>query len=225
MPNARAGRGPSRIGAALVAAGGLIVAVFTRLSWMTATYFDDRAGGGEAEISGALWSTEASAVSVLLLVAAIAALALRRLGRRLVGVVAALAAAAAAVAPLSLLVQGPDEGRAHTILTAGYEDLQSRSDAIPSWAEITGLDVNVVNPALMLLGCLLALVGAVLIVLRPGTDSAKLNKYERETVRREKIGRDLSASPDSGRVMWDALEADLDPTDYADPEERPGARG
>ncbi|SDR90131.1 TIGR02234 family membrane protein [Corynebacterium timonense] len=214
----------SRAGAALLAVGGLLVVGFTRLSWMTVTYFDDRAGGGEADISGAAWSAEASAVSLLLFVSAIAALALRRLGRRIVGVVAAVAAAGASLAPLRLLVQGPDPERAHTILTAGYEDLQSRSDAIPSWAEITGIDVHTVSPVLMLLGCVLALVGAVIVVARPGTDTAKLNKYERETVRREKITQDLSADPDSGRVMWDALEADLDPTDLGDVQEGPGKR-
>ena len=49
--------------------------------------------------------------------------------------------------------------------------------------------------------------------MRPGVDSAKLNKYETEAVRREKLGEDLEARPDSGRVMWDALDSGIDPTD------------
>ena len=46
-----------------------------------------------------------------------------------------------------------------------------------------------------------------------------MNKYEQETVRREKIRDDLESQPDSGRVMWDALDADIDPTE--DPTQAP----
>ncbi|WP_291313060.1 TIGR02234 family membrane protein [Corynebacterium sp. UBA2622] len=203
----------SRLGAALLGLGGLTVAGFTRLTWMTAQYYDDRAGGGVADVSGSDWSTEASAVSLLLIVAAIAALVLRRLGRRVVGGVAALAALAAAYTPVKLLVSGPDYGRVHTLLTAGYEDMQARSDAVASWAQVTDVSVHQLNPALAALGCVLAAVGGVLVALRPGEDTAKQNKYETEAVRREKIEDDLATSPDSGRVMWDALDAELDPTD------------
>lgn len=210
-------KGFTRPGAALLAVGGVLVAGFTRLSWMTATYFDDRAGGGDVEVTGADWSTEASAVSLLFIVAAIAVLALRRLGRRIVGAVAAVAALGALVAPVTLLARGADVDRVHAILTAGYEEMQSRSDAIPGWAQITEVTLHPVNPALVALGCVLAALGGALVALRPGEDSAKLNKYETEAVRREKIEEDLASSPDSGRVMWDALDADLDPTDTTGP--------
>lgn len=205
-------KGLTRPAAALLAVGGVMVVGFTRLSWMTASYFDDRAGGGEVDVSGAQWSTEASAVSLLLVIAAVAVLALRRRGRRIVGAVAALAAAAAVISPLRLLAAGTDVERVHTILTAGYEDMQARSGSIASWAEITGVTLHPLNPALMILGCVIAFVGGVLAAACPGADPATLNKYETEAVRREKIEDDLASSPDSGRVMWDALDADLDPT-------------
>jgi len=44
-----------------------------------------------------------------------------------------------------------------------------------------------------------------------------LNKYEKDAVRRDRIHEDLDAQPDSGRVMWDALDADIDPTDAMQP--------
>ena len=215
-PGTPAGAGDkrlSRLGAGLLGLGGIIVAGFTRLTWMTARYYDDRAGAGESPVSGSDWSTEASAVSLLLLVAAVAALVLRRLGRRVVGAVAAVAAVGAAYTPVKLLAAGPDYGRVHTLLTAGFEDMQARSDAVASWADITDVTVHPLNPAMVVAGCVLAAVGGVMVALRPGTDTARQNKYETEAVRREKIGEDLAESPDSGRVMWDALDAELDPTE------------
>ena len=60
---------------------------------------------------------------------------------------------------------------------------------------------------------LLGLAGGVLLVARPGEDSPRQNKYEKETVRREKVREDLEEDPQSGRVLWDAISADIDPTD------------
>ncbi|MDY5785086.1 TIGR02234 family membrane protein [Corynebacterium sp.] len=211
----------SGLGALLMALGGLVVAGTSRATWMTVQYFDDRAGAGSTVLTGSDWSTEATAVALLLIAAAVAAVALRRLGRRIVGVIAAVAAAAAAFVPARLLVSGADYGRVHALLTAGYDDMQaasgSRSDAIASWAEITGVTVDPLYPSLVLLGFALAAIGGALVALRPGGDAATMNKYEKESVRRAKIEDDLASSPDSGRVMWDAIDADLDPTDPAGP--------
>ena len=52
-----------------------------------------------------------------------------------------------------------------------------------------------------------------MLLARPGTDSPRQNKYEKETVRREKVREDLEEDPQSGRVLWDAISADIDPTD------------
>ena len=59
----------------------------------------------------------------------------------------------------------------------------------------------------------LGLAGGVLLIARPGEDSPRQNKYEKETVRREKVREDLEEDPQSGRVLWDAISADIDPTD------------
>ena len=52
-----------------------------------------------------------------------------------------------------------------------------------------------------------------MLLVRPGTDSPRQNKYEKETVRRERVREDLEEDPHSGRVLWDAISADIDPTD------------
>ncbi|WP_165164114.1 TIGR02234 family membrane protein [Corynebacterium qintianiae] len=206
-------KGLSRLGAAGLGLGGVTVALFSRAPWMHVSYFDDRVGGGVRDLSGAQWSTEVSAVSLLLVAAAIAVLALRRLPRRVIGAICALAAAVAVVSPMTLLTGGADPERVRVLLTAGAEDVQARAGSISGMAELTSVELNSANLALTTLGFALAIAGGAAVALRPGRDSAKLNKYETEAVRKQKIGSDLQENPDSGRVLWDALDADLDPTD------------
>lgn len=203
-----------RQAALLVGFGALILWISSRSTWLTVSTFDDLAGGAVHDLPGSVWSTEATAVALLLAVATIAALALRRLGRRVVGIVAALAAAGASWTPLTLLTGEPDPQRAHAILSSGAAS-QRASDpvTISDWAQVTEIDVSTFGPVLALVGCSIALVGGVLLALRPGVDGPKLNKYERKAARREKLEEDLRTSPDSGRVMWDALDDDIDPTD------------
>jgi uncharacterized membrane protein (TIGR02234 family) len=148
---------------------------------------------------------------MLLLAGSIAGFALRRVGRRMVGVISALAGIGVSWAPLGLLAGEPDPQRAHQLLSTGEEA------KIAAWAEIANLDVTSAGPALAMFGAAVALFGGVLLAMKPGTDSAKLNRYERKQDRAAKISRDLEAEPDSGRVMWDALDADIDPTDTRRP--------
>ena len=210
-------KGLTRLGAAGLGLGGVGVAIASRTPWMQISYFDDRIGGGTRDLTGAQWSTESSAVAILLLVAAIAVLALRRLPRRIIGAIAALAAAAAALSPLTLLVSGPDPNRVRALLSAGAngvaQGMQPDSGALSGLAQITALDLNPINLVLTITAFTIALIGGVAVALCPGGDSAKLNKYETEAVRKEKIETDLEENPDSGRVLWDALDADIDPTD------------
>lgn len=205
----------NRVGAVLVGAGGALTWVGARMDWFTVEVFDDRAGASTATVDGSTWSTEIAAVSLLLIVAMIAIFALRRFGRRLVGVVAALGAVGAGASGLRTLVSEPDQGRLHTLLSAGSGDQGGAASegAIAAWAEITQVQQHSTGVALVVVGAVLGLLGALLVVARPGVDSAKLNKYETEAVRREKLGEDLAARPDSGRVMWDALDSGIDPTD------------
>lgn len=201
----------SRIAALLLAVSAAVLWAASRMAWITVDTFDDKSGDATNAIIGGLWSTEQTAVAMLLLAGSIAGFALRRVGRRVVGVISALAGIGVSWAPLGLLAGEPDPQRAHQLLSTGEEA------KIAAWAEIANLDVTSAGPALAMFGAAVALFGGVLLAMKPGTDSAKLNRYERKQDRAAKISRDLEAEPDSGRVMWDALDADIDPTDTRRP--------
>jgi len=196
----------SRIAALLLAVSAAVLWAASRMAWITVDTFDDKSGDATNVIIGGLWSTEQTAVAMLLLAGSIAGFAVRRVGRRVVVVISALAGIGVSWAPLGLLAGEPDPQRAHQLLSTGEEA------KIAAWAEIANLDVTSAGPALAMFGAAVALFGGVLLAMKPGTDSAKLNRYERKQDRAAKISRDLEAEPDSGRVMWDALDADIDPT-------------
>ena len=103
----------------------------------------------------------------------------------------------------------------HTLLTAGADRTQQASSApaIAEWAEITSVATQPLGPVLTLIAALLGVAGGLVLLVRPGTDSPRQNKYEKETVRRERVRADLEEDPNSGRVLWDAISADIDPTD------------
>lgn len=204
----------SRIAALLLGLGAIILWIGSRFTWISVEAFDDKSGASSLGIPGATWSTEATAVALLLGAAFVAGFVLRRTGRRIVGVISALAAVGASWGPLTLLTGGADPERAQTLLTSGAAS--QRADAavlISEWAELTSLTINPTGIIIVMLGCAVAVFGGVLLAIRPGTDSAQLNKYERKQSRAAKITEDLEATPDSGRVMWDALDADIDPTE------------
>lgn len=209
----------ARIGALLMGVGALVLWLASRVTWMTVHYEDDRTGNGAVDVNGATWSTEVTAVVLLLLAATVAGLALRRWGRRLVGAVGAVAAVAVTLPPLGLLIGTPDPERAKALLTLGGEETTIGSTvgeaAIPEWAVISSIDVAAIGPVAAVVGALTAAAGGLILAFRPGHDAVTVNKYEKASQRREKIGRDLEAEPDSGRVLWDAIDADLDPTDTA----------
>ncbi|MCT1683525.1 TIGR02234 family membrane protein [Corynebacterium appendicis] len=207
----------ARMGALLMGLGALTLWLASRVTWMTVHYDDDRTGNGAVEVNGATWSTEVTAVVLLLLAAAVAGLALRRWGRRLVGGVGAVAALAVTVPPLGLLTGSPDPERAKALLTLGGEETTIGSTvgetAIPEWAAISNIDVAALGPAAAVIASLVAAAGGLILAVRPGRDAVTVNKYEKASQRREKIEHDLEAEPDSGRVLWDAIDADMDPTD------------
>ncbi|MDD7582200.1 TIGR02234 family membrane protein [Corynebacterium sp. 32222D000AT] len=203
-----------RIGPLLMALGAIGLWGSSRMSWVQASAEDDKSGGQVVDILGSHWSVELMAVMLLLLAGTLAGLVLRRLARRVVAIVCAVAAAAVAWRPLQLLTAGPDVQRAQDILQAGQDnDLAVDVTSISDWAVITEASAHTAGPVLALVAAAVALFGAVLLATRPGEDTARSNKYETPAMRQEKLAQDLEESPDSGRVLWDALDADIDPTD------------
>ena len=213
----------ARKGALALGVAGALSWISSRMAWVRAEFVDDISGGGEATVNGADWSTETGAIAVLLLAGMVATFALRRLGRRVIGAICTAASFGLAVPAVRLLLGGADPERVHALLTAGADEAQqgNSAPAIAQWADITSATTIVAGPGLALAAALLGLAGGVLLVARPGEDSPRQNKYEKETVRREKVREDLEEDPQSGRVLWDAISADIDPTD---PENGPDFR-
>ena len=67
-----------------------------------------------------------------------------------------------------------------------------------------------------LVAAALGIVGGIILVMRPGEASKGHSRYETPEVRRADAEEDLANNPDSSRVLWDALDAGVDPTEDDD---------
>ena len=206
-----------RIGPILMLVGAIVLWLSSRMTWVKAAVEDDKAGSSVAELSGSLWSLELIALTVVILAGSVAALAVRRTARRIVSGLTAFAAAGVAWRPLTLLTAGPAAERAQELLQGGTNDTSVDATSISDWASVLSADTQAAGPAVALVGGAVALFGAVMVASNPGTDKPRSAKYETPAVRQERLREDLENSQDSGRVMWDALDADIDPTDTAAP--------
>lgn len=213
-PAAPSDRRIGRAGALLLAVAALVLWLGSRMTWLTVGVDDELSGPASYDLVGGVWSTETTAVALVLTVAAVAGLALRRWGRRITGVIATLSAIGVSITPLLTLTGEPDYERAHNLLTTGALSQRANDPvSVASWAQVTEISLHPAGPAVVLFAAAVAIFGGVLLATNPGTDGPKLNKYERLAKRREKLEDDLKTSPDSGRVIWDALDDDIDPTD------------
>lgn len=202
-----------RWGPILMVVGAIVLWLSSRMTWVTAAVEDDKAGSSVMTLSGSLWSLELIALTVVILAGSVAALALRRTARRIVAILTALAAAGAAWRPVALLTAGAEVERAQELLHGGTNDTSVDSTTISDWAVVLTADASSAGPVLAIIGAALALFGAVMVASNPGVDKPRTAKYETPAVRQERLQEDMETSQDSGRVMWDALDADIDPTD------------
>lgn len=204
-----------RLGPLLIAVGAIVLWLSSRATWVVAASEDDKTGSAANDIIGSAWSLEIMALTLVLVAGAVAGLALRRIGRRVVGIICALAAAASAWTPVSLLTAGADVERAQKILQGASANKNAVDSAqISQWATVVSTEVHAWGPILALVGAAMALFGAVMLARNPGEDKMKASsKYETPAARQAKLEEDLETSSDSGRVMWDALDSDIDPTD------------
>lgn len=207
------------LGRARAAAGGLALGAATvwassRLTWVAAQGFDDKAGEIALELTGGQWATELTVVALILLVAALIILTVRRTARRVIAIGCAVLAAVIALPPVSLLVGGASPERVRDLLTANPADAEaSQGNALASWAELTEVQTIPAGPAVAILGACVALVAALLIACRPGQDPVRRTRFEKASQRRAQLDQNLADDPNSGRVMWDALDTDVDPTE------------
>ena len=195
-----------------------------RASWLTVTTFDDKSGDAVNDLVGATWAPETTALALTLIAAVGATLILGGVGRRIVGGLAAIVAAAAAWSPLQLLTRGADPNRALDLLSSGSATQRANAPVtVSDWAQVQDLQVHAWAPALSVAVAALGVLGGALLLVRPGGSKAgrRSGAYETPEVRRERVREDLSREPQSGRVLWDALDAGVDPTDHG-PDADPG---
>ena len=208
-----------RIGPFLFAVAAIVLWL-SRATWVTAQVEDELSGAKTLPLNGSFWSLELMGLTLLLLAGAIAGLALRRVGRRIVGVIVALAGAAAAWGPLQLITGGADPIRAQELLQASDANQNTVDNvSISAWAQVVSVDVSYAGPIAAVVAGAAAVFGGVLLAMQPGVDKPRSHKYKTSAAREAALAEDLQNSPDSGRVMWDALDADIDPTDL--PNQKP----
>ncbi|MEZ2120985.1 MULTISPECIES: TIGR02234 family membrane protein [unclassified Corynebacterium] len=205
----------TRLATLTLGVGAVLLWFSSRLRWVTVTAYDDKSGDAVRNLPGAVWASEVTVIALVLLAGTVAACALRRTARRVIGVLTAFAAVGASWAPLSLFAGTPDAERARILLTSGVATQKADSPVtLSQWAAVQSLDVHVAGPTVAFVGCAFALVGGVILVLRPGGSvTAGSSRYVTPGARQERLAEDLERSPESGRVLWDALDADIDPTD------------
>lgn len=193
-----------------------------RSSWLTVTTFDDKSGEAVNGLVGATWAPESTPLALTLVAAVGATLILGGVGRRIVGALAALVAAVAAWSPLQLLTTGADPGRALDLLSSGAATQRANAPVtVSDWAQVQDMQIHSMGPVLAVVFAALGVLGGALLLVRPGGGGGGAKRrsgaYETPEVRRERVRDDLAREPQSGRVLWDALDAGVDPTDPGDP--------
>lgn len=188
-----------------------------QMTWLTASVVDDKTGESTKDIIGRVWDAAGTPLALAMLAAMILSFALTPVARRVLGGISAVLAAVAGVAAVVLLGGDPDLDRARQLLTTGAAT-QKQSDPvqISDWAHVTAASVHTLPVVLALIAAACGVVGGVLLAMKPGEARQGHSRYETPEARREGVVEDLNEDPGSGRVLWDALDAGVDPTDRPD---------
>ncbi|MTE13910.1 TIGR02234 family membrane protein [Nocardia aurantiaca] len=204
--------------ALLVVAAGLMW-VSSRMTWVTLAVTREDVGVGRTiHLSGSTWFGALTPLALALLATIAAVFATRGWPRRLVGVVVAVLAAVAAVPAFWLLMH-----RGNTAERA------ARLAELRVFEHGGAVQVATLPEWLALLGAIAAF-GAGLLLVRMPAESARMSgKYENPAVRKSEAARVAerhvrergaesgsqakSEEQLSGRVLWDALDEGVDPTD------------
>lgn len=185
-----------------------------QMTWLTATVSDDKTGESTKEIIGRVWDAAGTPLALAMLAAMILSFALPPVARRVLGGFSAALAAVAGFAAVALLGGDPDLDRAQQLLTSGAAtQRQSSPVQISEWAVVTDASVHTFPVILALAAAACGIVGGVLLAMKPGQARHGHSRYETPEARREGVVEDLREDPGSGRVIWDALDAGVDPTE------------
>lgn len=194
----------------MIAVGALICLGATRLGWIEFSATDDKLGDQLATVTGATVVPELTAAALALLAGAVVAAVLKGTGRRIVGLALAVLAIASSYQPMKILTSGMDTAALKELLTAAAAD--NKGVHLSDWAQITAQKTVVLGPAVALLGCALVLIASVALARKKQAKQATTTKYAAGAVKHERVAQELAENPDNERVLWDALDHDLDPT-------------
>lgn len=207
----------------LIALSALVLWLGAWPTWVTVDVGDELSGGSVEEISGGAWAAAITPLALTLLAAVAATLIIGPIGRRIIGVLVAVIAGTASWSALQLMVSGADPQRALNLLQSGQVS-QRASDpvSVADWAVVENVTTSMTGPAIVMVGAALGIFGGVLLMVRPGRKAtgSRAGSYETPEVRKEKARERLEESPASGRALWDAIDAGMDPTDQPDPDKR-----
>lgn len=193
-----------------------------QMTWLTASVVDDKTGESTEQIIGRVWDAAGTPLALAMLAAMILSFALAPMARRVLGGISAALAATAGFAAVMLLGGDPDLDRAQQLLTTGAATQKSTDPVqISDWATVVDASVHTFPVVLALLAAACGVVGGVLLAMKPGEARQGHSRYETPEARREGVLEDLNEEPGSGRVLWDALDAGVDPTDREESDKRP----
>lgn len=194
-----------------------------RMKYVTAQIFDDKTGEFSRSLVGSVWDPAATPLALAMLTCLILSLAMQPLIRRILGVLVVLLAGTASFRSVSLLTTDVDLMRVRDLLVSGVAtQRQNAPETISDWAQVASAEVHTAPVLLAIVAAALGVIGGVILAMQPGERTEANSRYVTPEVRREHVHEDLADNPDSSRVLWDALDAGVDPTeaDEADEAER-----
>ncbi|GAB19056.1 hypothetical protein GOEFS_073_00760 [Gordonia effusa NBRC 100432] len=197
-------------------AGAATLWAASRMVWATLTVTDDLSPVQAMDVHGSDWSPWLMPLALVLLAAIAAGAALRGWALRAVAILVALCGVLAASPAVSLLIGGDNDSYAAKAI-----DLSPRFRLLlvstNDWASVV-----------VLVAAALAVLGGVLL-LRVANGDRMSSKYESPAARRAELEKKTfreyrerqreqssdpeSSAPESERLLWDALDTGVDPTD------------
>lgn len=198
----------------------------SRMVWARVVAADGLGTPRTFSAHGSDWSPWLTPLALVLLAAILAAFSLRGWGLRLVAILIAIAGVVAAVPAISLLSSGANA------------DYASRAANMPGRFDILLVTTNTWAAVVVLAGAVCAVTAGVFLVRVAGGGTRMSSKYTTPAARRDELERQIfadhekrkaaeaAASSDSApeedrgnagapaneRMMWDALDTGIDPT-------------
>ncbi|MBJ8343138.1 TIGR02234 family membrane protein [Antrihabitans sp. YC2-6] len=177
----------------------------SKLVWVTVASADGLGVDRVDDVAGSAWSAASLPLALVLCAAIAAVFAVRGV---LAGVVAVLIAGVGVGVALPAVV----------LLTSGTTNEHAgRIAELPGRATVTSVDTALVGPAVAIVGGVAAIAAAVLLLARTRSAGGLSAKYDSPAARRSEAVRATQEAAEqdsdvSQRLMWDALDAGVDPT-------------